>query len=274
MKCTIITERDGSRVYFPYGAPCESRLHGLFCEDKYPDHKIHITPLVRLDQCDIICDIVVAEAMHLFYKGVMCKLLILWTEGFRDLGCKMTRRQQRELSAHLRALKLPSDFQRKLRDLQYVKLWKASEFKMLLHVAGFVVLKGRINNAAYQSFMLLCLRFDANGTRFERRWKQVYIENIHENKLNFVSFFDKTNQAKPSQAKPAHFVFVPVKCQMLNSQSVSEKEQQCGTVTMGELESNIIIFRAEYIITNNCHNKITNNVSNGMVVRIELLTRD
>ncbi|XP_041785788.1 uncharacterized protein LOC121601053 isoform X2 [Anopheles merus] len=90
MKCTIITERDGNRVYFPYGAPCESRLHGLFCADKYPDHKIHMTPLVRIHKCDIICDIVVAEAMHLFYKGVMCKLLISWTEGIRDLGCKMT----------------------------------------------------------------------------------------------------------------------------------------------------------------------------------------
>ena len=59
-----ITERDGSHVYFLYGAPCESRLQGLFCEDKYPDDKIHITPLVRLDKCDIV----VAEAMHLFTR--------------------------------------------------------------------------------------------------------------------------------------------------------------------------------------------------------------
>nr|XP_049461212.1 uncharacterized protein LOC120953335 isoform X1 [Anopheles coluzzii] len=167
MKCTIITERDGNRVYFPYGAPCESRLHGLHGADKYPDHKIHMTPLVRLHKCDIICDIVVAEAMHLFYKGVMCKLLILWTEGFRDLGCKMTRRQQRELSAHLRSLKLPSDFQRKLRELQYVKLWKASEFKMLLLVAGFVVLKGRINNVAYH-FMLLFVAVTLLSTSYHR----------------------------------------------------------------------------------------------------------
>uniref|UniRef100_A0A182XPX6 Uncharacterized protein n=1 Tax=Anopheles quadriannulatus TaxID=34691 RepID=A0A182XPX6_ANOQN len=63
----------------------------------------------------------------------------MWIKGFPGLPCYLPHRQQRQVSAHLRLLKLPTDYQRKLRDLRYVQLCKAHEYRMFLLVSGFVV---------------------------------------------------------------------------------------------------------------------------------------
>ncbi|XP_061502470.1 uncharacterized protein LOC133391554 [Anopheles gambiae] len=101
MKCTIVGELDGHRMYFRYGEQCPPRNHKEFCDDKYPTHVNNPTSLLG---CDIIDDFVSAEDMHLIYKGVEAKLLHLWINGFPGVTCYLPRRQQREVSAHLRLL--------------------------------------------------------------------------------------------------------------------------------------------------------------------------
>nr|XP_040226720.2 uncharacterized protein LOC120951828 isoform X1 [Anopheles coluzzii] len=157
MKCTIEGEMEQNQIFCRYDAERQSRNHEDFCEDKYPTHVINPTLLTTMDRCDIIRDLIAAEEVQLIYKGVEAKLMQLWMERFPGVQCMLTPQQQRKVSAHLRLLKLPSDFQHKLRDLRYVPFWKASEHRMFLLVAGFVVLKGRLNEAAYQHFMLLFL---------------------------------------------------------------------------------------------------------------------
>uniref|UniRef100_A0A182WV85 Transposase domain-containing protein n=1 Tax=Anopheles quadriannulatus TaxID=34691 RepID=A0A182WV85_ANOQN len=171
MKCTIEGEMEQNQIFFRYDAERQSRNHEDFCEDKYPTHVINPTPLTTMDRCDIIRDLIAAEDVQLIYKGVEAKLMHLWMEGFPGVQCMLTPQQQREVSAHLRLLKLPSDFQHKLRDLRYVPLWKASEHRMFLLVAGFVVLKGRLNEAAYEHFMLLFLAVTFLSTSYHRdKW--------------------------------------------------------------------------------------------------------
>lgn len=84
---------------------------------------INPTPLTTMGRCVIICDLIAAEEVQFIYKGVEVKLMQLWMEGFPGVQCMLTPQQQHEVSAHLRLLKLPSDFQHKLRDLRYVPLW-------------------------------------------------------------------------------------------------------------------------------------------------------
>ena len=104
--------------------------------------------------CHMIMDFVL-DCMHLINKGVLARKMDIWINGHPEVKFKLSRQQQREMLAHLHRLSLPSDFQRRLRNLHYVKLWKASEYRMFLHYAGFVVLKDRLCDAAYQHFMLL-----------------------------------------------------------------------------------------------------------------------
>ena len=157
-------------MYFTYDAERQPRNHSDFCDGKYPTHVNKRTPLTRLLGCDIVADFV-AEDMHLLYKGVEAKLIDLWIKGFPGLPCYLPRRQQRQVSEHLRLLKLPTDYQRKLRDLRYGQLWKASEYRMFLLVAGFVVLEGRLDDAAYQHFMLLTMAVTFMTTTYHRaKW--------------------------------------------------------------------------------------------------------
>ncbi|XP_041768132.1 uncharacterized protein LOC121591554 [Anopheles merus] len=65
MKCTIVGELEGHRMYFPYGEQCAHRNHKDFCDDKYPTHVNNPTPFTSLLGCDIIDDFVSAEDIHL-----------------------------------------------------------------------------------------------------------------------------------------------------------------------------------------------------------------
>ncbi|XP_061502459.1 uncharacterized protein LOC133391548 [Anopheles gambiae] len=141
-KCTIVGELHGRRMYFAYDAERQPRKHSDFCDGKYPTHVNKRTPLTRLLGCDIEADFVSAEDMHLLYKGVEAKLIDLWIKGFPGVPCYLPHRQQRQVSAHLRLFKLSTDYQRKLRDLRYVQLCKAREYRMFLLVSGFVILEG------------------------------------------------------------------------------------------------------------------------------------
>uniref|UniRef100_A0A182PX28 Uncharacterized protein n=1 Tax=Anopheles epiroticus TaxID=199890 RepID=A0A182PX28_9DIPT len=49
------------------------------------------------------------------------------------------------MSNFLRMLKLPSEISRKMRGLNLLQIWKASEFQSFLLYASVEVLKGRIN---------------------------------------------------------------------------------------------------------------------------------
>uniref|UniRef100_A0A182P9T4 Transposase domain-containing protein n=1 Tax=Anopheles epiroticus TaxID=199890 RepID=A0A182P9T4_9DIPT len=171
-KCTTVADREGSRMFFRYRECREPRTHAKFVTHEYPAHIIYRSPLVDLTNCDVVQDIVSAERMHLVDKGVMHKCLNIWINGHCEVSGKLTKQQQHEVSVHLNNLKLPSDFKRKLRNLHYVAMWKASELKMFLQYAGFVVLKGKIGEQMYQHFMLFFVAMTFLSTsHHEAKWQ-------------------------------------------------------------------------------------------------------
>lgn len=65
-------------------------------------------------------------------------------------------RQKTELSNLMMQLRkcVPSDFQRKTRDISHITQWKATEYRFLLLYCGPVVLKGIFNSRLYKHFLL------------------------------------------------------------------------------------------------------------------------
>ncbi|XP_049293420.1 uncharacterized protein LOC125769051 [Anopheles funestus] len=170
-KCTIVGEYShiGHTVVFPtLNAP--KRTHQGFQNNEYPGHNKKYCPLLELKHFDMVKDFVVSDPLHLFYLGIVKRLLIGWRDG--NLGKKAWSLEQCEQISNVFAkIKLPSEMHRKLRSLKFLKFWKGVEFSYFLHYAGFVVLKSHLNDQMYSHFMLLfCAVTILSSTVYKDKW--------------------------------------------------------------------------------------------------------
>lgn len=140
-------------MYFE-GIGAAKRTDALFKDDKYPTHCKFKTPLINLNNFNIIKGVIIAEPLHLFDFGIMRKLLSIWQ--FMTVGKhkKWNPQQRHQISQLIKDTKLPSEIHRKMRNLKYFGYWKASEFRSFLLYIGSAVLKNYLNNEEYQHFML------------------------------------------------------------------------------------------------------------------------
>lgn len=93
--------------------------------------------------------------MHLVCLGAMRKLLFLWMKG--PLNTRLSSLSVRQISEKLVNLKkyTPSDFPRKTRSLEFIKLWKVTEFKHFLLYSGPVILQNILKRNVYEHFLTL-----------------------------------------------------------------------------------------------------------------------
>lgn len=95
------------------------------------------------------------DYMHLVCLGVMRKLLLLWMRG--PLNIRLASFQVQQISEKLHIFKkyTPSDFPRKARSLNFIKLWKATEFRQFLLYSGPIILKNIVHTNVYEHFLTL-----------------------------------------------------------------------------------------------------------------------
>ncbi|XP_067204150.1 uncharacterized protein [Linepithema humile] len=98
---------------------------------------------------------VTLDYMHLVCLGVMRKLIFLWLRG--PLNTRLSSLTVQQISDKLLTLKeyTPSDFPRKPRSLEFIKLWKATEFRQFLLYSGPIILKNILNKNVYENFLTL-----------------------------------------------------------------------------------------------------------------------
>ncbi|KYN05090.1 hypothetical protein ALC62_04019 [Cyphomyrmex costatus] len=95
------------------------------------------------------------DGMHLVYLGVFRRLLLAWQKW--NGPWKLHVRTVAQISDDLLVGKTtcPQDFNRKPRNLNELKYYKATEFRRLLLYDGIVVLKNHLNENIYKHFLLL-----------------------------------------------------------------------------------------------------------------------
>lgn len=94
------------------------------------------------------------DYMHLICLGIMRKLIYLWLDG--DLHFRMQHRAVKEISTRLIQLKpsIPSEFVRKPRGMDCIRLWKATEYRLILLYTGPVAFKSILKTNVYTHFMI------------------------------------------------------------------------------------------------------------------------
>lgn len=112
------------------------------------------TPMI-----DMVKQFPVSDPLHLLDEGVMKKIMNIWLKGTKsnpkskwpkqtvDVLNKQFLEWNRELS---------SDFHRKIRSVNYLAYWKATEFRLVLLYVGIVAFKDKLNEPDYCNFLRLC----------------------------------------------------------------------------------------------------------------------
>lgn len=122
-----------------------------FRRKQYANHHTDTSILEQL-RIDMIFSIPL-DYMHLCCQGVMKKLLLMWNElmpfKLKPSVLKKVSRRLRKLSVYI-----PDDFNRKIRDLNYLRQWKATEFRQFLLYVGPVVMKGILSDSKFEHFVL------------------------------------------------------------------------------------------------------------------------
>lgn len=155
-KCTTEGEYIENRMCFPQiDAPL--RTNDNFrqkIDDSY--HKPHTTcSLLKIPYFEPVTNVPL-DYMHLICLGIMRKLLNLWLSG--EVQYRLRHRVMDEISTRLvTQLKpsIPVEFARKPRKLDCVKLWKATEYKLILLYTGPLAFKSVLKKNIYIHYMTL-----------------------------------------------------------------------------------------------------------------------
>ena len=153
--CGCEGEFHGGKVVFLQEG--EKRTDFRFSNNK-EDNQNGSTPLNRISAFGCVTQ-VPPEYMHSICLGIVRKLLLLWTSskknantvGYRLIASKRVALNEVCLSM---GSNLPHDFQRKIRDLQDLKRWKATEFRTFLLYVGAAALRDILPSSLYRHFLL------------------------------------------------------------------------------------------------------------------------
>ncbi|EFN71874.1 hypothetical protein EAG_07199, partial [Camponotus floridanus] len=152
-KCVIEGEYRNRRICFVdiYAA---KRTNNDFLNETDDNFHLGCTNLKQIPQLHFIENIPL-DYMHLLCLGVMRKCLYMWTTG--DLKVRLQSHKCQILSSNLENIKhnIPVEFCRKPRSLDYLKQWKATEYRQFLLYTGPVVLRGILSNDLYYHFLTL-----------------------------------------------------------------------------------------------------------------------
>ncbi|XP_071575335.1 uncharacterized protein [Temnothorax nylanderi] len=155
-KCTTEGEYVGNRICFPQvNAPLRTDNDFIQkIDDNY--HKPNITcSLLKVPFFKPVTNVPL-DYMHLICLGIMRKLLYLWLE--KDLSYRLQSRAVEQISTilvtHLKP-SIPVEFARKPRKLDCVKLWKATEFRLILLYTGPLAFKSILKKKVYLHFLTL-----------------------------------------------------------------------------------------------------------------------
>lgn len=143
------------RVVFNSDTVASPRTNERFQNLEYDIHQTKRSPLIDIGfPCVTSFSL---DYMHLVCLGVTKRILIFLKQGPRE--CRLSHQQLTILSEKMMNLngKMPREFARQPRSLDYLDKWKATEFRQFLLYTGPVVLKSVVSSDMYHHFLYLTI---------------------------------------------------------------------------------------------------------------------
>uniref|UniRef100_A0A2S2P5A3 Uncharacterized protein n=1 Tax=Schizaphis graminum TaxID=13262 RepID=A0A2S2P5A3_SCHGA len=159
-KCTVQGKFLQRHVCFP-NLNCSKRTHTDFFNTINEKHHISVNELINIPGIHIIQNLPLDD-MHLVCLGVVRQILLLW-KGSGNIGRVNVNSQKlpiniiKIISWRFFLLKkdTPSEYSQKLRPLDDLSRWKATEFRQFLLYTGIIVFHLVIPKTFYNNFLYL-----------------------------------------------------------------------------------------------------------------------
>ena len=185
VKCKVVGKSKNSRFCFP-GTNFELRTDKEFSNQDDSEHHSGKSILVEIDGFSL--KIVPEDPMHLFYVGIVKKILILWHRPKTSFSI-MSSANGRIISNYLLSIKqyIPPEMARKTRDIEEHRRFKATESSLFLKYTGPIALTSfmNMNDDIYQHFLtlhiavrLLSTEFDHNMVTYAESLLQDFVEKF------------------------------------------------------------------------------------------------
>jgi len=148
-------------------------------------HHLNVSPLLDLG-LNMVSQFP-SDPMHQVYLGIMRRLLHFWV---KISPTKLSNSKINQIDFALFSIKnlIPNEFARKPRSLKEYDQWKATELRQFLLYSGPIVLKGVLDSAFYNHFLLLHL---AVSILTSERFCRKYLDYAHELLVTFVEHSSK-----------------------------------------------------------------------------------
>lgn len=204
-KCHVtgVFDKDAHRIYFAeFNA--NMRTDNTFRNRLQPNHHKIKSLLEDLEKPDgsplinMITQFPTSDPLHLLEEGVMKRSINLWMKGKGEYKRKKWSKETIDgLSKQILQWnrELPSDIHRKLRTLQYLSFYKATEFRTILLYLGIVAFKNVLVEEEYAHFLTLSLAirlFSCNFYVQNENLKKIARMLIMEYCENFVKIYGKS----------------------------------------------------------------------------------
>lgn len=180
-KCNIVGDYSERRVCFT-GYIGRKRSDKSFVDHEDEDYNQGTSPLENIPRLGLVSQVPL-DYQHLVCLGIVKKLLLVW--NFGDLRVRIPFRNVQLISSaliHLVKNHVPIEFQRKPRSLNYVKKWKATEYRQLLLYSGPFILKNILSNEVYENFITLHVAISILCSKrycYQKKWSN-YAQNLIE----------------------------------------------------------------------------------------------
>lgn len=220
--CDVRGDFDGRMMFLYEGAP---RTDETFRQQTNPEHHKHSSAFLDLN-IDMVQQFPI-DPMHCVDLGVVKRLMVVWKEG--PLPQRLSAGQIQMIGDYHQSIRkfIPSEFSRKPRSLDELKMWKATEFRMFLMYTGPVILKDILPRNQYLHFMSLSVAVCIlHNTTLVRR----YYKYAHE----LLSFF--VNEARSLYTDK--FVVYNVHC-LLHLSNIAHSNQCLQNCTAYRFENNM-----------------------------------
>lgn len=101
----------------------------------------------------------ISDPMHLLEEGVMKRKFKIWFKGTRVYTKKMCDTKKGIIDSLIKICNkhMPSDIHRKVRELKFMKHYKATEFRTILLYTGMILFRDTLDSVNYCHFLRLCL---------------------------------------------------------------------------------------------------------------------
>ena len=158
---------------------CHKRTDEDFRSKKDEEHHKLDSPLLKLNNIDMVESFPVSDSLHLIDLGIMKRLLIGWRDG--NIGKYLTKwcsRDIEKVNIFLSNCRMPKEIHRSVRKLDVLAHWKGSEYRTFFYYLSFVILKDTLPFQAYYHFLLLFCAITICSNEYHFKFLSIAEKNL------------------------------------------------------------------------------------------------